>query len=714
MRVMSSPGVEHREQFRAFPLDGALLFFQPATGRSLRLESERTRGLRRQAPRVAMFGITNRCNLRCEFCSRDTGRANVWTVATAAEALRGLAAAGTLEVAFGGGEPFTFRGFSELLSELYSTTPLALHVTTNGTLLDARSFAPFRGLLGQVRISVYDDAAWRVGARALSDAGQLWGANVLVDEARCDALPGLLAELAALGCHDASVLNYVGADPSLQLTAKGRARLAAIISDAPLPCRLSVCFGDGVPVPRLFAGMDDTGDCGAGYDFLSITSDQRVQSCSFQNTSVPARTAEEILAIWRGRQAYLEQGSPRHGCARSRPLRRTPAARGEGLALWRAFSGNNSGECILVGKFESSAGAERYLAELQPGWTPKGLYSSEWQALFENEGLVLTSERESGELYGRSPSELIAIGKSVLALSYDSGDAFPELRALTWKRAGFVAPGGIHLHESPPLLAAIRGRDSADAAKLVADAALPAGCQSYLHGDVVFVLIPRATSRQGGDLRQRVDLLKQRAGRRPIAAELVLDEDFSEADFLSAKQRLGAELPRVPRLLVALYGGEATSHAARFAESLSEADAQAAAGCVLIEGLQRRKRVAVLALRQGASVTALDGRELEAQGYFWFLEPPRQRGQKKPEPRVIDSENLKRELSDSLGRPVQVEAGPNSQGGVVARLTTDDPARALASMAAAAARMGTQINPWLRDLEPYGFLLRRLLADLRD
>jgi hypothetical protein len=716
LMVMSSSGVEHRERFRAFPLDGALLFFQPATGRSLRVENERTRELRRQAPRVAMFGITNSCNLRCEFCSRDTGRANSWTVETAAEALRGLAAAGTLEVAFGGGEPFTFRGFSELLRELNGTTQLALHVTTNGTLLDARSFAPFRGLLGQVRISIYDDARWLLGARTLSDADQLWGANLLVDEARLGTLPALLAELAALCCHDVSVLSYVGADPSLQLNAAGRAHLAAIISDAPLPCRLSVCFGDGVPVPRLFAGMDDTGDCGAGYDFLSITSDQRVQSCSFQNTSLSARTAEDILTIWRGRQAYLEQATPRHGCARTLPLCRTRATPGdvERLALWRAFSGNNSGECILVGKFESSADAQRYLAELQPGWAPDGLYSSEWQALFENECLVLTSERESGEVLGQSPSALVAIGKSVLALSYDAGDAFPELRALTWKRAGFVAPGGIHLHESPALLAAIRGSDSSDAARLVGDPALPPGCKSYLHGDVAFVLIPRATSEDGVNLPQCVELLKRRAGRRPIGAELVLEEDFSEADFLSAKQRLGEDLARVPRLMVVFHGGEATAHAARFAQSLNEADAHAAAGCVLVEGLQRRKRAAVLALRQGASVTALDGRELEARGYFWFLEPPRQRGEKKPEPRVLDSETLKRALSDSLGQPVQVEAGPNFRGGVVARLTTDDPARALASMVAAATQLGTQINPWLRDVEPYGFLLRRLLADLRE
>jgi hypothetical protein len=81
------PGV--RDRFRAFPLDGALLFFQPSTGTSVRVQNERTEGLRRRAPRVAMFGITNRCNLTCDFCSRDTSRESVWTVESAARTLQG-------------------------------------------------------------------------------------------------------------------------------------------------------------------------------------------------------------------------------------------------------------------------------------------------------------------------------------------------------------------------------------------------------------------------------------------------------------------------------------------------------------------------------------------------------------------------------------------------------------------------------------------------
>jgi hypothetical protein len=62
----------------------------------------------------------------------------------------------------------------------------------------------------------------------------------------------------------------------------------------------------------------------------------------------------------------------------------------------------------------------------------------------------LSALRDGGEPTGRSPNSLLAIGRSLLATSYDADDAFPELRALTWKRAGFVAPGGIHLHETSP------------------------------------------------------------------------------------------------------------------------------------------------------------------------------------------------------------------------------------------------------------------------
>ena len=395
-----------RQALRPYPLDGAQLYFQPSTGTNIRIENEATRVNVRSAPRVAMFGITNHCNLTCDFCSRDLSRTSGWTVDAAAKMLRGLSDAGTLEVAFGGGEPFVFRGFADLIAELAETTPLAMHVTTNGTLIRESTWGAFRSRFGQVRLSLYDTNAWRTTAAFLASEGQRWGANVLIDDDALTSLPALLEALAALACHDVSLLSFVGADVRRQLSTPGEARLAHIIADSPVACRLSVCLGNRVASPRLFSGADNSGDCGAGYDFVSITPDRRMQSCSFQNASVPIESAEDVLTAWRERQAMFRAPSPRHGCARA-SIGVQSKAKAPAISVWQAYSGNNSGECIMVAKFESTESAESYLAELLPK------DAETWRALFEREAVSLPTP--SYEYRGEYPSTITRIGTSVVA-----------------------------------------------------------------------------------------------------------------------------------------------------------------------------------------------------------------------------------------------------------------------------------------------------------
>src|SRR6185503_5102404 len=149
----------------------------------------------------------------------------------------------------------------------------------------------------------------------------------------------------------------------------------------------------------------------------------------------------------------------------------------------------------------------------------------------------LAYPRDDGEPSGRSPSTLVAIGRSVLAVSYDAEDAFPELRALTWKRAGYVVAGGIHEHDSPTLLACIRCRDAADARRVQGGEAAFGGTL-HLHGDLVFACAPTATRGAEDDvlsgLAQRLETL---AEGRPLGAELVLGA-WDEDAFLEAKKRL--------------------------------------------------------------------------------------------------------------------------------------------------------------------------------
>lgn len=731
--------------FRAYALDGARLFFHPPSGTHVRVATPVTANSQRVAPRVAMFGITNACNLRCDFCSRDVERPSLWSVESAFEVLSGLAEAGTLEVAFGGGEPFAFRGFAELVDALHRATPLAIHVTTNGTLLDTRSWGAFAGRLGIVRLSIYEGEAWHTSAETLREEGQRFGANVLIDEAALPGLPAQLEVLAGLGCHDVSLLSYVGV--ARGLTAAGRQQVARIIEASPLPIRLSVCFGDKIPVTRLFAGMDDDGDCGAGYDFVSITPDKRVQSCSFQDRSMPGRTAEEILTAWRTQRRAWKAPSARWGCARASdslaerpwgalvPLRtstpvvqesrmgsRRASAAGTSfshgsfppIAVWQSFAGNNSGECTMVAKFGTSADAARYLADLLPSWTGgDGPYPLPWQALFEAEGVAGPHVRAT---YDRgAPEELLAVGATVVARGSAADDAFPELRALAWKRGAFVVPGGIHEHSSPWMLAAIRGHNTDDVRALVRRAG-PLGVRTYPHGDHLLLRLDPLDRDNAPSLEAVRIALETIAEGRPYAFEPCYAEGDGAA-LIAAKQRWDVEPEAEPRLWVAFWSydrAEAETRAAAFAHSLGDQPLTRCGPNVLIERPRGRKRLAVLAYRRDGAVRALERASVEVGCTLW--DPPRSGRKRKtsslPEADFAAFEAKVRDRVTHVEALAVRRSGTRFVRSISIEGHTRAPATVLRALWAVTETLGCERRLWIRDPDPLHAVLRRLADDL--
>lgn len=705
--------------FRAHPLDGAMLYFHPETGTHVRVCGPATRDLERSAPRVVMFGITNACNLRCEFCSRDVTRESAWTATSAAEVIEGLARAGTLEVAFGGGEPFAFRDFPELLLRLRRTTRLALHVTTNGTLLDDAMLARTGRALGQVRVSIYDGVPWRPIAQTLLRAGQVWGANVLVTAGSLRALPQLLLQLASLGARDVSLLSYVGPDRAMLLTAAGDEALAAIVRASPLPCRVSVCFGGRLAVPRLWDGMDDEGDCGAGLDFVSITPDRRVQSCSFQEASFPITSAEDVLSSWRSRRAELRRASPRPGCARVAPSAPRPPR--EGTQVWQSFSGNNSGECVLVSRFESAEGAEKLLADLVAGFVPGEPYSAPWLELFANERVM-----PRGPIRGTMPDELLAAGRTFVARTdFAPADDFPELRALSWQRGGEVIAGGVHVHDAAPALAAIRARDSKDVA-MVVERAEGLGGVARAHGlDVLVVLAgmgPSEPQKPAAPLAWRRDTLGKLAGERRFAMEIVF-EPVGDGDLTDVLKKLGTSPEEAGRLLVEFWGydeteGTPVKRAQALAQGLDGTVTQVAS-VVLVENVVRKKRIAVEALRQGGSVVALCGEVVQVSARLWRPPPARKQGRREIDPAPLDASVMEPEITAQLraatGRaPFELtECAPEGWGNRV-RVTvkTASPAEVLVALAAYAKAREAMVSLGIQDLDPLARAVRRVIADV--
>jgi Radical SAM superfamily len=305
---------------RRFALDGAMLLFDRDTGLNVLCDGPETAHLRQVAPRVVQFGITNRCNLTCSFCSRDLAAASTWTADDAFVLLRGLAARGVLEVAFGGGEPWLFPRFDALLERLHDQTPLAASVTTNGLALGRKRLRRLRGRYGQIRLSLYDDNDWRARVALLADEGARFGVNLLVDPLSLPMLEDTVIDVVAAGGRDVLLLGYNGSERARHLPLSAMPELERRVGalaralQGRAVIKLDVCWGSRLAgVPRLLP----RGDCGAGRDFVVITCDRKLMPCSFHTTALPFGNADDVLDQWSRARLRLAAASPIPGCART-------------------------------------------------------------------------------------------------------------------------------------------------------------------------------------------------------------------------------------------------------------------------------------------------------------------------------------------------------------------------------------------------------------
>jgi hypothetical protein len=178
-----------------------------------------------------------------------------------------------------------------------------------------------REKLGQLRLSLYEDNDWRERVRLLVGEGVRCGVNWLMTPTRLPALEQTVLELCALGCRDVLLLSYNGRDAALHLdaaqTAELERRVGVLARALGSRCalKLDVCWGERLEaVPRLFGGQRGD-DCGAGADFVALTSDKRWKPCSFHRVGVPIEGAEDVLRLWR-EQRHLRSSAEDPGCAR--------------------------------------------------------------------------------------------------------------------------------------------------------------------------------------------------------------------------------------------------------------------------------------------------------------------------------------------------------------------------------------------------------------
>lgn len=105
------------------------------------------------APSLVSIALTNICDLACSFCYAPKNKDSL-EIAKVINWCKELDNLGTLEIAFGGGEPTLYPQLAELCHELWSNTSLGLSITTHGQHLTANLCSELSGNVSTVRVSI--------------------------------------------------------------------------------------------------------------------------------------------------------------------------------------------------------------------------------------------------------------------------------------------------------------------------------------------------------------------------------------------------------------------------------------------------------------------------------------------------------------------------------------------------------------------------------
>jgi MoaA/NifB/PqqE/SkfB family radical SAM enzyme len=189
-------------------------------------------------PGVLQVHPTQACNLRCRHCYSSSGPEEHAGLSVAAlrDTIADAAAEGYVALSVSGGEPLLYPGLTDLLVEARQRG-LAISVTTNGTLLDARRLDFLRGRVDLLSISL--DGVPESHDRMRASEGAFAAMEGRLEGVREAGLPfGFLFTLTRTNAHELGWLADFAAGQGARhlqiqpLAETGRAA-AALHGDAP-------------------------------------------------------------------------------------------------------------------------------------------------------------------------------------------------------------------------------------------------------------------------------------------------------------------------------------------------------------------------------------------------------------------------------------------------------------------------------------------------
>jgi hypothetical protein len=104
-------------------------------------------------PELVSIALTNACDLACGFCYAPKSSERL-SPDLVLHWCKELASIGTLEVAFGGGEPTLYEGLGQLCRRIWSECDIGVSITTHGHNLSDELVRQVEGHISVLRISI--------------------------------------------------------------------------------------------------------------------------------------------------------------------------------------------------------------------------------------------------------------------------------------------------------------------------------------------------------------------------------------------------------------------------------------------------------------------------------------------------------------------------------------------------------------------------------
>lgn len=284
------------EQFREFKTPQGLLLYERDSGLNILLDSLKFPKF--DKPLYVQVKVTNKCNLHCPFCSQrsDSSFAHEWSfeeLFSLFQYLDGLKIGG---IALGGGEPFTFPRFAELVKKTWNETKLDVSITSNGLLIRDDDINTLRGNVGEIRVSCWTETDVNK-AKRLVGKGVPVAINTILFSNGMKNLARTVRAAQGLGIHDFLILQcrQVGrAGPDMCPSEADFQELARLVKD--LGIHVKVDVGTGATLAEL--GLHRLGLQSEVNPIICITEDKCIAPDSFSREKIPIRRFEDIPRLF--------------------------------------------------------------------------------------------------------------------------------------------------------------------------------------------------------------------------------------------------------------------------------------------------------------------------------------------------------------------------------------------------------------------------------